>query len=652
MKRSLMPLLLLACSLVGGASCAPAAPPPPARAGVKVTPESIAFTCVTPGCDTSRTLSFEVVGSRRVAVKRVVLDGDAAGDFKVTPSEAVPLILGAGATFTVDVRYAPLGAPAAGTAQVVLSYTDASADETDDRIAPGEVKVSLVRRLVGEPVLVAHPEKLVFGAVPAGQTKSLNLEIRNEGFGNVAAGISEIDGGSPDLAVAAPSTRSLLTDAGVVVPVAWTPRADGYLNTQLSIIATAADIAPVLVSIEGTSLTTPRAAFEPTGAVDFGEVPRKQTKKVLRRLVNQGGAPLVIESIALNDASGNLKVQFPLKMPVTLAPLERLELPVEVDAAMAGAIDASVEFFTNDPDQPVLLLPVGGTVTEPTLTATATQQDFGTVPIGWVVTTTVELRNTGYGPLTLKNVVMVAGSSTLFTVGHRPDTPSVLERNQRAVVEVQFRAESSATFAGSLSIESDDPDHPFIELPLHAAVGTCAQGCHIANGVPSCSTGKCEVSSCNPGWYDVDGNAASGCECHEPSADPGAFCESAKDVGTLKDNAKGQGSVTGLVPSAGDVDLIRFFAEDDFSLFSDSFDVKIRLESNDPTIRLCVYRYPTGSHQSECYLANEVCPDNRTFHQSGKGASNDGSDYVVKVYREEGAAPSCTPYTVFMSNGL
>jgi hypothetical protein len=36
--------------------------------------------------------------------------------------------------------------------------------------------------------------------------------------------------------------------------------------------------------------------------------------------------------------------------------------------------------------------------------------------------------------------------------------------------------------------------------------------CTVSNGVPGCSGGSCAVDSCEPGFYDCDGNADTGCE--------------------------------------------------------------------------------------------------------------------------------------------
>ena len=59
-----------------GAACAPAAPvelEDPRPLGLSPFPEQLAFLCVRPGCDETRSVQVSVVGKRRVAVKRLLL---------------------------------------------------------------------------------------------------------------------------------------------------------------------------------------------------------------------------------------------------------------------------------------------------------------------------------------------------------------------------------------------------------------------------------------------------------------------------------------------------------------------------------------------------------------------------------------------------
>lgn len=643
---------VLACTM---AACA--SPPPEPKStkppGLEADPAHVALLCVTPGCDTTHAVRFHVVGPRRVAIKRMFLSGAAPEEFTLTSTEETPFIVGSNASFEVQVRYAPVGSPLPAPVELRVTYTDASPEESEERLPAGELVVPLVRRLVGEPVLAVAPQTVSFGYVPAGETKTRTLKATNEGFGNIALELASIEAGSPLFTATLPDRPAVVGAEGLEFPTTFTPEADTYVQSTLSVVATASDVPPVTVKVEGTSIPDPRLGISPSGEVDFGEVALKKSRTVTLQLVNEGGAALTVRGVSTSDANGNLSVALPdAGAPLHVASLERVPLTLTLQGGTAGELDATVTVETDDPLQPTRDVRVRGTITEPKLALSPDPLDFGTLPVGWVVKQPVELRNVGFGPLTVKDIRLVAGSSNLFVLSNLPTLPLVLERDQRIALDVQFTAETASSFTGWLSVETDAPGATFSELPLKAIAGSCSSSCPIANGTPSCSSGTCDVGSCDTGWFNTDAKAANGCECKEVGTDPGAFCADSHFAGTLMDSKKDQATFSGVLPSEGDVDVVRFFGADGFTVLNETYNVKVRLDSTDPNIRLCVYRYETGSHGQDCYWTNEVCPATRTFQKGGSGVSGDDADYIVKVFRAPGTAPTCSSYTLFMSNGL
>lgn len=649
MRPALLVLLAFGC----GNTQPPATPGPMRPAGLYAEPARLAYTCVTPGCDEKITTRITVSGDRRVAIKRILLEGTASSDFTFTTTEKAPFIVGSASSFNVEVQYAPKGAPLAGIAQLRLTFTDASAEESPLRLEPGDLYVPLVRRLVGEPVLTVTPPRLSFGVVEKDATKTLPLRVSNTGFGNVVLELSGIDAGAAPLTAKLPMLRSLAADAGVDVPVTWSPTEESFLSALMEVRVASPGVQPALVRVEGTSLTQPVMAVEPAAAIDFGEVARGASRLIQVQVLNQGGLGLRIDYVGSNDTTGNLKAGFDGGVPQSLAPLGRVPLNLDVKGVTAGEVAATVSFLTNAPGSGATSISVKGTITEPRVTPSPAMIDFGAVPMGWVVRKSIELKNTGYGTLTVKNLGFVAGSSTVFTLVGKPALPLTIKREQRVAFDVELTAASQSTFGGFVSIETDDPITPFAEVPLTAKIGSCAAGCPIANGVPSCTTGSCKVGSCNAGFFDTDLAAANGCECKEVGTDPGEFCADATYLGTLNDGDGDQASFTGIIPTRGDIDVLRFFGEDGSQLFSEKFKVKVRLASSDPGIGMCVYRADSATHQSDCFFTNEVCPASNYYEKGGSWGSEDGADFIVKVTRlaSTTASATCTPYTVFMSNG-
>ncbi|MFT3835588.1 MAG: choice-of-anchor D domain-containing protein [Myxococcaceae bacterium] len=644
MKRALT--LVLAVAAWGCGSKPPAMSNKPA--GLYGSPAQLAFTCVTPGCDKTITTTITVNGNRRLAIKRVLIEGDVGGDFTATPSQEAPFVIGPGSTFTVDVEYKPKGAPAPGAIGLHVTYTDASPDESPDRAMPGELVVPLIRRVVGQPLLAVSPATLSFGAVLPGAKKTMPIRAENVGFGNVTLELAQPDSGTPDIIFVLPPDHSFGADGGIDVPVTFKPTSSEYLSTDIAIPATYDTVAPAILHVEATSLSSPQLGVEPQALIDFGEVPKGQSRTNTVQLVNQGGAELDVMAPKLTDATGNLSLSA-ADAGWTLMPLQRGPMTITLNGRDAGEVQGLVRLTSNDPGNPYLDVTVKGTVTEPQATVNPTSIDFGTVPQGWVVTKTINVKNTGYGSLKVKSLQFVAGSSMLFTLTNIPALPATLARDQQLAVDVQFRAETQAMFTAQVSVESDDPVNNFVTANIKGTVGDCNTGCPITNGTPSCTGGVCSVGTCNVGWYDTDGQAADGCECQEIGNDPGEFCMGAQDLGTLNDEDGDSTTYQGLIPTADDVDLIRFFGNDQTGFFSDAYDVRIRLDSADPGISMCVYK--NGGHQSDCFFSNQACPQNRYYEDDGSFGTDDSSDYIIKVYRTMSTAPTCTSYTIFASNG-
>lgn len=649
-KASLLVVSLFAAACGTKTPEPPPGPVIPAFRGLLATPPQLTYTCVIPGCDTNLTVKVASNVNRRVAIKRIVLSGENA-DYTVTPGEPAPFILGAASEFSIDVRFAPKSAPAAESLSLLVTYTDASAEESPDRIEPGELKIPLVRRLVGEPLMDVTPASLSFGVVPLNARKSLPTTVKNVGFGNIALAVDQADAGTDALVVNLPDKSALVPDAGVEVPISFVPTSEMYVKHAVELGSSTPGVDPVYVQVEGTSYSTPRILVEPEErAIDFGEVPRTQTRTVTVKIANVGGQTLNLTNVAVRDVSGNLKVTLPNGMSTaTLLPLQRLSVELQLDGTNAGTVDGALILQSNDPMRGDLEVPIIGTVTEPRLQATPASIDWGVVPMGWAVSKPVELRNVGFGSLTVKNITFVGGTSSLFTFRNLPPLPATLTREARLAFEVEYRAETAAAFMGSVSIETDDPVNPFQEVTLAATGGTCAAGCPIANGTPSCTSGACTIGMCNAGWYDTDHSDATGCECQEIGTDPGDFCSTGLNKGTLSDSGAST-SFTGIISSETDTDFIRFFGYDASQFLSDNYDVRINLSSGDPNITMCVYRYDTGSSVNECYLNNETC-NTRSFRKDGSLGHDDSAMYYIKVSRKPNTAATCTPYTVYMQNG-
>jgi hypothetical protein len=559
-------------------------------------------------------------------------------------------VLGPAGTLELEVRFRP-GADAAPEGLALLvSYGDASGLPEPDRLEPGELAIPLLRRLVGEAQLAASPATLAFGAVPVGTRRVLPVWVLNASSGNASLRLDGWDAGGAAVRVELPEGLTLSPDAGAELAVAFAPAVEQVLAGTLELSSSTPGVAPVQLRLEGTSLARGRLAILPgEGPVDLGEVPAGSGAVAAVRLVNQGGQAVTVGRVAVTDALHDLSARLAgAPPPRRLGPMESVELELVLDAGTPGVLAATVELTSDDPARPRLALPVTGLVTRPALQVSPTTVAFGTLPLGAVAARSVELRNTGYGPVVVRSLGLMGGSASVFSLRSLPALPATLQRDQRVALEVQFLAEGAAPFSASLAVETDLPGEPTREVPVRGTGASCQAACPLPHATASCASGGCRVGACDPGWYDADGVAGDGCECRERGTDPPGFCGSAADLGTLADSGA-SASFTGLLATPGDVDWLRFFGEDQDQLFSDAYRVQVQLTSADPSVQLCVYRFDTSAATSACFEVNEAC--GRSFSRAGSWGRDDGAEYYLRVSRAPGAAPTCTPYTVAASNG-
>jgi len=101
--------------------------------------------------------------------------------------------------------------------------------------------------------------------------------------------------------------------------------------------------------------------------------------------------------------------------------------------------------------------------------------DFGTVQVGAAADRTVHLKNEGEGdlaPLTIAAITLAGDSMFDNPDNLLPTTPLVLGGNESSELWLYFAPTSAGHFSGSITLGSNDPDAPMIEVPL---VGTAVE---------------------------------------------------------------------------------------------------------------------------------------------------------------------------------
>jgi hypothetical protein len=99
----------------------------------------------------------------------------------------------------------------------------------------------------------------------------------------------------------------------------------------------------------------------------------------------------------------------------------------------------------------------------PNISVTPMRYDFDRVDIDGTETTTFTVSNTGDEDLLISDVVSSAG---VWTTGGTLSPPQVLSPGANKLLEVTFAPTAETAYNGTITIESDDPDHPSLELTV------------------------------------------------------------------------------------------------------------------------------------------------------------------------------------------
>ena len=643
---------LIATSLGCGDAEPLSADTPKPSTKLSAQPRWLAWACVDPTCRQTRTATVSVEGPRDIVVQRIALSDPGRTDFEVNPARPVPVVLSTGEHLAVTARYTPTVGELSEV-DLLIAYADASPNQEDPaRIEPTALAIPLLRRTVGEPRLTVEPGSIHWGTVAVAGQRWVDLAVRNDGSGNIPLEIDSIESDhSEAIRIDWQRGRALWPGESAIARVTYAPRASGWIQGSIRIHTFAPFESSVTVPYLGTSIDEPRVEVS-TAEVDFGAVPMGHPARVSIVLSNRGADDLIIDNVRIAPAQTDnpVTVVDPSALNSVRVPsLESVTIEVALDARRRGPLQTSLLLDTNDPQRPTLQLPVRALITAPELHIAPPTLDFGDVPRGWTALRPVELTNVGYGDLEVANIGLVLGSSHLFTL-RNPALPTQLKHNQSTVVQVEFRAEATASFAGHIVIESNDADRSFAEVAVSARGASCEQACPILNGTPTCANGVCQIDRCADGYYDTDRDPVSGCECADPAPDPGPFCQDAADLGRLDDDGS-TATLSGLVPVDDDQDLVRVFAYDEAGFFSDAFDVRIALESADPNVRMCIYRHDTDAHLNQCFYSNEICPPDGQYRRDGAFGRDDSADFTIRIFRRPRTTVTCAPYTLSIRNG-
>lgn len=328
---------------------------PPPTPQISVTPGAHDFGAVFVNETAAQEFTIANQGDTTLVVTQLSLSGIDAGEFDLTGVQP-PIMLDAGESSGFMVVFMPV-MPGSKTATVEIMSND-----PDDSLVA--VPLSGAGELPPEPDIVVAPEALQFGEIPVMNTTApQTISIRNEGEANlVLQSVRLVGQDSADFAIAFSVSDSIISPGeSDSLAVRFAPTSPGAKQANVFIESNDPDEPQVSVLLSGTGVAAPMPEIQVTPLqVQFGLVAVNATALRIVTVTNVGTADLTVSELTLLGAQAK---QFELMtddVPFTLVPQESREIEVVFAPKQSGAANALLRIASNDPEQPVVDVPLSG----------------------------------------------------------------------------------------------------------------------------------------------------------------------------------------------------------------------------------------------------------------------------------------------------
>lgn len=220
------------------------------------------------------------------------------------------------------------------------------------------------------------------------------------------------------------------------------------------------------------------------------------SKDMILTLSNSGFGMLSITNIVSN--SGEFVAPGINAYPIVIDSGDSIDIPIRFQPTSFGNKTALIRVFSNDPGG-VHVLNVSGRAAPPRLvSAIANNGDFGNTCVGDFSDQMLTLSNSAHCPLTIQSI---ATSSAEFVLPSVQSFPILIGAGDSLQIPIRFQPSNFGAKAGTLTINSDDPQGPKrICVSGTAPSGRLSiTGSTCIGGVKACCAGERTLTLANVG---------------------------------------------------------------------------------------------------------------------------------------------------------
>jgi hypothetical protein len=354
------PLMALVCGLLSGLSACGGFRANGTNIGTLVaSPGTIAFGSAPVGKTASATVLLLNEGTAPLEITQLGLTGNS---FSIAGQSNLPIAISAGATYQLNMQFAPA---ASGTTAGQLTVTSNSSAGNTTIISLSGTGVASTPDVA---TLVASPGTVTFGNVSVGQTANATVLLSNQGSAPLQ--ITQLALNGQPFSYPGQNNLPITVAAGgsYSLNLHFNPAASGTAAGQLTVTSNSSTGTTTTINLSGTGIasTADVATLDVSpGAVAFGNVSVGQTASATVVLSNQGSGQLKITQLGLNGQSFSFAGQN--NLPITVVAGGTYSLNLHFDPATLGTAAGQLTLTSNSSTGTTTVIGLSGTAIAPTI---------------------------------------------------------------------------------------------------------------------------------------------------------------------------------------------------------------------------------------------------------------------------------------------
>jgi len=201
-------------------------------------------------------------------------------------------------------------------------------------------------------------------------------------------------------------------------------------------------------------------------SIEYGHlVAGVETLSDLVTIVNAGEATLEIEDIGIY---GQTNFTFDRPIAYELENSEKVEFDVYYEPITFEEKNAFLYIKSNDPENPVVSIPLHGYGDAPVIEVDPVSTDRGTVALGCEDITDIRIKNLGNMDLVVDDVTLWVSPPNDFQLDSNMALPIIVPPNGEEIINALYIPEDLLSDSAMIDIDSNDPIEPIVTVDLVA----------------------------------------------------------------------------------------------------------------------------------------------------------------------------------------